>query len=319
MFFINKITFPRGIWLLLFLVMVISACSKTDFPELKDNKIGFDPATEKEEVNRILQVKGAFMAESALPAKSNPINLNGFNFQVPDPYIIHIWPKGEGNMDSIEIGNELMAYIPVKIKQVDFGQYFKTTNIFMKVTGASGHWKIPVSPESLPGEEYFTISVPSLVREGSFEISLCAELVCVFPGYESIRVFTDTVNALLNIRPPLQCGSIVRGSSGLSIRKLDFGNSGSGKVNVRFITGGIPDRFDIRINGKYVLSSCPSLLKEGTYPQCSENTCFVITGNEWRDFEFDYNSEEGTFADVLIMGYCEDRRTGWSLQVNCPK
>jgi hypothetical protein len=55
MFWLRKIAFPKGTWLFLFFALVISACSKTDFPELKDNQIGFDPATEKEEVNRILK------------------------------------------------------------------------------------------------------------------------------------------------------------------------------------------------------------------------------------------------------------------------
>jgi hypothetical protein len=298
--------------------LLVSSCSKTDFPELKDNGTGFDPATEKDQVNRVLQVRGSYFDNLPLPAKSEAIQLNSFTFRIPRPYIIHDWRDSINKLDSVEIGNEMQAFIPIKISEVEFGQYFKPINIFMKVSGANGYWKIPYSSDSSNAGGYFTIVVPSLVREGSFTLTLSAELQCVLPGYNSIKVFTDSVNLFLNVRPAVGCGSIISGTSGLSIRKIDFGAKAKrGKVRLSFVTGTIPDRFDLRINGRYVASSCPSMPKSGHFPLCSEYPCFIFTG--MTNYEFEYNPADGRFGEVFVMGWCQDPRTIWYLTIGCPE
>ena len=321
MFWLRKIAFPKGTWLFLFFALVISACSKTDFPELKDNQIGFDPATEKEEVNRILQVpNGTYWPEKPLPSKSGPITISSLTYRVSQPYIIHLWPPDSNRVDSIEIGNELNAFIPIKFTQVEYGQYFKPVNAYLKVSGASGHWKLPIQNDASNQSGSISLAVPALVREGDLKITICTELACVFPGYDTIRVFTDTVNALLVVRPPIPCGSIIKGKFGLSIRKFDFGEyKEPGKVKVRFQTGGIPDRLDVRYGGQYVVSTCSSKPDENSFPNCAGTDCWPITNESWKEFEFEYSPSKGRFAEFYILGSCTELRTIWFLDVSCPK
>lgn len=300
--------------------LLVSSCSKTDFPELKDNGTGFDPATEKEQVNRILQIQGTFQANTQLPLESKPLTINSFTFRVPKPYILHLWPSSAEKTDSIEIGNEMKTFIPVKFSDVEFGQYFNPVNVYLKVTGATGLWKLPVQRDVSNKSGSITLSVPALVREGVLKITLCAELACVYPGYESIRVFTDTVNAQLVVRPPIPCGTTIRGKYGFSVCKFDFGNTTKeGIVKVRFQTGGIPDRLDVLHGGRYVISTCQTLPDPGSFPTCQGSNCWPITNQDWKEMDFLYKPSNGRFAEFYILTWCNDFTTEWILDVSCPK
>ena len=306
-------------YLPLLLLFLVTACSKTD-SLLQDNRSGFNPATEKEEVNRILQMRGSYLENTALPSRSAPINISGFTFRPPSLFLMRQW-NDPGKMDTVEIGNETRAFIPIKFSDVEFGQYFKPVNVYLKVSGAKGRWKVPFEPDISQVAGSVSLAVPALVREGEFKISLCAELACIFPGYDSIRVFTDTVNALLTVRAPIPCGfDSLYGRSGLTIRKVDFGeNTKAGKVKVRFKTFGIPDRLEVRYGGEFVISTCPVLPVNTSYPRCNENGCWPITYEEWWDYEFQYDPARGRFAEFLVLGWCPDKKTGWRIQVSCPR
>ena len=110
-------------YLPLLLLFLVTACSKTD-SLLQDNRSGFNPATEKEEVNRILQMRGSYLENTALPSRSAPISISGFTFRPPSLFLMRQW-SDPGKMDTVEIGNETRAFIPIKFSDVEFGQYFK--------------------------------------------------------------------------------------------------------------------------------------------------------------------------------------------------
>jgi hypothetical protein len=329
MFFINKITFPTGIWLFLFLAWVISACSKTEFPELKDNQIGFNPATEKEEVNRILQVKGTYLADSAFPAKSGTITIvyQGIPFSYNGSQLF-LFRKGV--QDTIEVGNESNAFIPLRLSKVDKGDFFTPKFAYLKVTGAKGLWKIPVEPDpseptlDISSDGFCNLAVPALVREGDIKISICVASQCNFPGYTSIMVYSDTINALLSVRKPIPCGSdTIKGRAGLTIRKIDFGeNALKGTVRIRFKSFGIPDRLDVRFRQQYVVSTCNEKPDAANFPSCKPDGCFKTTGvsgQQWFDYSFPFDPANGRYAEVLVRGSCDDPRTLWELQVFCPE
>jgi hypothetical protein len=296
-------------------ISLLASCSKSD-SVLNENLIGFSPEKDKENVNRILQIRGTYRTNQNLPRKSSPITIGPFTFNPSEPYIIRQRPKTEN--DTIEIGNETQAFIPIKFTNVDYGQYFKPVTVYFKVTGAKGVWKIPFERDISQIAGSISLAVPALVREGGFRVTLCAELACIFPGYDTIRVVTDTVNAFLSVRPPIPCNTTYTGGAGLTIRKFSLGEK-AGKVKVRFITYAVNDRLEIRHGGKYVVSSCPTIPDNASYPRCSDDNCFIITNKDWREFFFDFDPRNGPFVEVIVLGWCGNTITGWSVNVGCPE
>jgi hypothetical protein len=305
-----------------YLYVVISglflvACSKSEDPVLKTTRTGFNPEENKEAVNRILQIKGFLEENRNFPKKSDPVSLSGFTYFPPKPFIIReIPPSG---LDSIEIGNEINAFIPIRFTTTEFSNFFKPTRVFLRVSGAKSLWTVPFSPDQSLVDGSVPVIIPGLVNEGNIKMTLCAELACIFPGYENLRVVTDTVNFHLIVRPALRCNSLINGSNGIFIRKMDLG-SAPGRVKVRFQTDGVPDRFDLKINGKYVLSSCPVLPGPTTIPGCKDPSCFIIIENQgWKEYQFNYIPSEGPFLEIFAVGWCAAENTGWNLQIGCPE
>jgi len=296
-------------------ISLLASCSKSD-SVLNENLIGFSPEKDKENVNRILQIRGTYRTNQNLPRKSAPIKIGPFTYNPSEPYIIRQRPKTEN--DTIEIGNETQAFIPIKLTNVDYGQYFKPVTVYFKVTGAHGVWKIPFERDISQIAGSISLAVPALVREGGFRVTLCTELACVFPGYDSIRVMTDTVNAFLSVRPPLACNTTYLGGAGLTIRKVYLGDI-AGKVKVEFTTGGINDRMEIRHGGKYVVSTCPTIPDNSSYPRCSEDYCFVLTGAVPNKYEFNFDPSKGPFVEVIVLGWCGSLDTIWEVNVGCPE
>jgi hypothetical protein len=68
-----------------------------------------------------------------------------------------------------------------------------------------------------------------------------------------------------------------------------------------------------------VVSTCPSIPDNSSYPRCSEENCFIITGKEWREFVFDFDPKNGPFVEVIVLGWCGNADTGWSVNVGCPE
>jgi len=92
--------------LLAFCILAISllaSCSKSD-SVLNENLIGFSPEKDKENVNRILQIRGTYRTNQNLPRKSAPIKIGPFTYNPSEPYIIRQRPKTEN--DTIEIGED---------------------------------------------------------------------------------------------------------------------------------------------------------------------------------------------------------------------
>lgn len=321
---------PVKVFLLIASGLLLLSCSKSEDPVLKDVQPGFDPAIHKEETNRVLQLKGSYKTYTSLPSKSLPRTISAFGFsEIVDPpevYFRENW-MNPGIMDTIEIGNETVAQIPVNFTDfpnTNLTSWFRLINIYFKVTGSTGRWKIPVPNNSLQvgGPGLISLTVPSLVREGNFKITICAELACNLPGYDTLRIFTDTMNALLAVRPPIKCGGdSITGGAGLTVWKLDFGpDAKAGKVKIRFKTFGFADRLEVRFGNKFVVSSCKTGLPDPFYvPKCSDQECWDITGYNWKNYEFDFDPAYGRYAECLVYGWCGNLETLWQLSVSCPQ
>jgi hypothetical protein len=78
-----------------------------------------------------------------------------------------------------------------------------------------------------------------------------------------------------------------------------------GKVLLKLSTGAVGDRMDVRFGGRYILSTCGSLLRPSQYPKCSSPAeCFPTTGAyQFRDYTFDYDPAVSKFVEVYTLGF----------------
>jgi len=276
----------------------IASCKKGD-ADLLSTEIGIDPNTNKEGLNRAIQLKGHYV-EDTMPSatKSGPIL---FSLRA-----IH---------DTIEIGDETNAIIPLSIPDQGI---FKLCGMNLKVAGAKGYWKVPARNDGASSDYAVELVVPRLVKEGGFRVLLCAELCYSFGG-NSLNVVTDTIPVYLNVRPSLNCGDTIRGFSGLTIRKFKMENR-KGKVKIQLASGGTPDRMDVYLGGKRILSTCPASVTG--FPKCNTPPeCYRATGQNTRfeDYFFDYDPKDGEFVELLMTGWCTDPKTSWIVRMGCPQ
>jgi len=281
----------NSLWILL---IVLISCKKGTV-EMQSTEIGIDPIGNINALNRALQLKGHF-EEGPFPTQT-----------VNSPVQIHI----VATRDTIEIGDETKAFIPVSIPDQGF---LKLCGMYMKVAGASGYWKVATVNDSVSSDYFVEVTIPKLVRSGTIRITVCSQLC-----FNNQSIVTDTASIILNVRPPLPCGSAINGQAGLYIRKFDLGAK-KGKVKFQFLTGTIGDRLDVKYDGNYVLSTCESVPGKGKYPKCSDPaSCFIITGEHTQTFQIDYDPEKSRFIEVYVMGYCDLPQTIWELKVGCPE
>ena len=76
MFWLGKIIKSNLAIFLIATGAFLASCSKSEDPILKENLIGFDPAVQKEEINRILQLKGSYPENTPFPSKSSAIGVS---------------------------------------------------------------------------------------------------------------------------------------------------------------------------------------------------------------------------------------------------
>lgn len=279
------------LWILL---IVLFSCKKGTV-EMESTEIGIDPIGNINALNRALQLKGHF-EEGAFPTQTvgSPVQIN------------IVAPR-----DTIEIGDETKAFIPVSIPNQGF---LKLCGMYMKVAGATGYWKVAAVNDSLSSDYFMEVTIPKLVRSGTVRITVCSQLC-----FSNQSIVTDTASIILNVRPPLPCGSKINGEAGLYIRKFDLGAK-KGKVKLQFKTGTIGDRLDVKYNGVYVMSTCETVPGKGKYPKCSDPaSCFIITGEVTKTFLIDYDPAKSRFIEVYVMGFCDLPKTRWDLNVGCPE
>jgi hypothetical protein len=280
-----------SLWVVCFCLFM--ACKK-EGTELESNSIGIS-STELEAVNRSIQWKGHYLGtDMPLQTDTGPLLANLLAVR-----------------DTIEIGEELPCFIPLSIPDQGF---LKLCGMYARVKGAKGVWKVMASNDSVSSDYFVELSVPAFVQAGVLEIELCAQL-CI----SNRTIYTNTVSAYLNVRPALQCGDTLNGSVGLTIRKFNLGPK-KGRVKVSISTGNLGDRMDIKFGGKYVLSTC-TLPKPGQFPKCnSPAECFLRTGNDrYNTYYFDYDPAVSSFAEVYMLGFCNQNRTLWQIILGCPE
>jgi hypothetical protein len=294
-------------WLLVFLLFTFFFSCKKGEIELDNTAIGVDPNVNIEMVNQLLQMEGK-MVEGDLPAKTAAFGGIYYPIQVTNNDTI---------LDTILTNYDLPVYIPFSIPNKGL---YKIQNLQFKLAGTNYYWKVP-SPDTTTGSEFaFSFIIPRLVKSTNFRIDFNAKLLASALGRKDSCI-TDSGSVFLKVANIRECGDTIIGSAGISQFRYHLKENGkAGPTNIMFAPGRLPDRIDVKYNGKYVASSCPSPIKDWQFPKCSGNDfCFFPNQEQFRAFTFDYDPAKSTYVDIFITGWCADSRTLWKLWVPCPK
>lgn len=291
-----KRNFLLFLTVLLVSFLTLSSCEKAGIT-MESSDIGIDPELNPDGFNRVLQTKGHFFEEEDLPAAT------------PGPGLVV--SQTQRSIESPE-GEDI--FLPFTVKDIGLA---KVCGVNIKVANASGYWNIPVTTNQ--GNSYFIeLSIPRMVKQGEFTFVYNVE-IC----YNGNVYVSDTINTNISYLPELQCGDTLSGVIGLQLRKYNLGNK-AGKVMVKFGTGKIGDRLDIR-QGKNYIFSTGTLLAPGKYPTCGMNGFVVSNPNandkylKYLDYTFDYDPSKGTSVVVMGYGHCEYSDTAWKLILLCPE
>jgi hypothetical protein len=283
-------------------------CKKGDI-DLKSTEIGIDPAVNIDMVNQLLQLEGT-LVDGDLPASKK-----GFTGQI---YPIRL-RDGTLKADSIFYGYDDSLFVTFKI--LSMPGVYKIRSLQFKLQGAKAYWKVPVINDN-SGEYAFTFSIPRLIKQSDLRLDFNAE-VFASQGTRRDSAVTDSATVYLKVPKPLPCnGPEIIGNNGLFQRQVKLGNV-PGKVKLLFLTGGVGDRLDVRYNGQYIISTCPSLLSPWQFPKCnSPAECFVRTREGdvdlYKEYSFEYDPAKSKTMDIMVTGYCTDLFTYWKLKIQCP-
>lgn len=265
---------------------------------MEDNLIGISPELNPDGFNRAIQCRGHFFDSEDLPVTT------------PGASLGIVVAQTQRQIESPEGEN---IFLPFTIANIGLA---KVCGVNLKVSDASGYWNIPVINNQ--GNNYFIeLGIPKMVREGQFRFTYNVE-IC----YNGSVYVSDTVNTDISFLPELQCGDTLTGLVGLQVRKFNLGDQ-KGIVKVKFGTGVIGDRLDIRQGKKYIFST-GTLLAEGKYPSCGMNG-FVVSNQpndskvKFLEYQFDYDPAKGKSVVVFGYGHCEYSDTSWKLILECPQ
>jgi hypothetical protein len=309
------------IWILS-LVIVLSACKK-DYDELPDSLIGIDPVKEKTTLNKLLMLEGSFRENGIFPRKTGITPLGATSISnYPDTVSAGV---GEPIIIQFNLSNPIPP------------AFAKLCSLYIKVSGSQGYWSAKWDTANTRGNEFaFQLRVPfGLVRAKSFKLTYAIDIRAfrAIPGSNDTIFITDTVNTFVNLVPGANCGDTLRlPSMRLSIRKWNLGDR-KGRVKVGFLStfsnANAPDRFDIKYNNRYVVSTAPTLLPPSQIPRCKgtgvDNEEGFIFTNGWMqkpEWEFDYDPAISREVIVYGLGNCyigSAATGGYSITLSCPQ
>jgi len=309
--------FKKYIFVFLIGVPMFWACKKSE--DLTSPTIlGLDPTNNKDGLNKVLQMEGHFYDEEI------PKRRLALDSVIQDSLDKNFPVLTLGGLQRfVELAEGVSLFLPFQLFQNGLPfilpSGFKICNGYLKVNSSSGHWKVPVKVDANGKDFFIDVIIPKFVREGKFSLNYSAEICGKFQG-RSFNFITDTTTTNIDVLPKIPCGDTITGSYGLTIRKYLLGDK-KGKVKVSFRTHEIGDRFDLKYNNKYLLST-GTILSEGRYPRCitpnGPSQGFIITNNTFKDYFFDYDPKISKELTFYALGSCNDARTSWDITISCP-
>lgn len=264
--------------LCLFSGILFNACVKDTTTDLN---YGIEPSTQKSLLCKSLRLIGN-NHNGAMPVGIG----TGFPITVSTP-------------TAIEISSGVLLLLPYTVSDPS-----KICKIYLQVEGADNYWETKLVLAPVSKRPYFSILIPKFVHNGTFNF--------IFSLADCNGNLSRTYSTKTIVSPVSDCTTSIEGAYGITIRAFDLGNK-AGSVCFAYDMFQIPDRLDIRYNGKWVASTGRLLDNTIVIPDCNISGGFVSgTGK----LCFNYDPNISRFAEVYISG-C-NVGTAWELRPNCP-
>jgi len=284
--------------------LILGGCSKATI-EIDDTDPRLDPAHDIEGVLKSLQLTSDFFDEDAPSPTDTSENRNW--------YIV-------GNQDS----SFVYEGVPVSLKFTVKGApaAYQVRQLYLEMPPTSGHWLIKQA-----GTATITFTIPSIVKAGKLNMLVSAKLVKFVGGVATDSFYTQKVRQVVYYLEPEGCSFELQGKNRQSMvyRKINLGDK-PGKITVRFLsmdsstTNKTSDRFDLKYNSAYILSSSSTKVPAAYFPSCAGLAAGALKRQGWKEFTYDYDPENGTKAEVFIQSNCSDTTRGisWQFKMECP-
>lgn len=264
---------------LIFACVAFFACNKEPLTELV---YGIDPATQKDLLCRSLRLDGENI-KGDMPAGIG----SGSAIVINHP-------------EAVEVSAGVLLFIPYQVNDPEL-----VCQLYLQVEGADNYWETALTIDSSSQQPYFEILIPKFVRDGNFNLVFS---VADCNGNVSPIYSTNTI-----VSPLSDCSSSISGSVGITVRAFDLGDK-PGRAGFSYEMYTIPDRLDIRYNGKWVASTGTLFNNSTLLPNCNGSSNGFVSGTG--TLEFDYDPSVSRFVEVYISG-C-NAGTEWVVQPVCP-
>jgi hypothetical protein len=289
------------------LLFLLFACKKNAV-ELDNSNPGFSIEKEPNAVLRSLQMSGIYFDQDLIVSDTS----KGRNWYIEN--VVDTTTAYEG------IPSTLRFTLKGKTAPFTFQNYI------VSLPTANGFWQVnPILFATPPG---FSLQIPSLVQPGLLKLQISAKLVKIEAGVRVDSFYTKSIEHVVNYSVPDACELSLAGKNkqGLTFRKVNLGNV-PGKLKISFLSmdssnGNLKsDRFDLRYNSAFVLSSASTTVLATYSPSCAGINTGAQKVQGWKEYTYDYDPKQGKEAELYIQSNCTDTTSGlsWQLKMECPK
>lgn len=277
----QKLTSALGTALsLALLLLAFHACQKEP---ITDFEYGIDPVTQKDLLCKSLRLLGE-NKDGAMPSGNNTSGA-----------VVVSHPQ------AVEISAGVLLFIPYFVNDTN-----RVCKIYLQVEGANNYWETRLTLDPTSRQPFFQILIPRFVQEGTFDI--------IFSLDDCNGNVSPIYNTRTLVRPITPCNTGISGNVGITVRSFDLGDKrGTARFNYNMYT--IPDRMDIRYNGKWVASTGNLFSDAVIIPDCNNLQGDFVSGTG--SLSFEYNPSVSRFAEVYVSG-CLDG-TAWDVFSVCPE
>ncbi len=272
----------------------IEGCKKVDL-ELESTELGIDPIQHPDVFVKLLQTRGRYY-DKPMP-QGGDTSFGFLPFDYPDV-----------------IDFQKTVEIPISFRIQNLNNLFTVDSVFFSIDGSFGHWAVPFTRSA--NVVTFRVLIPNTIRNGEF----CLQFKALIKAAGN-RFFTKPGKVCFINPPPVFCGDTLYGrvvvTPILSIRKMILSDK-KGPIIFNWGSGTNADRFDVKWNNKFVVSS-GTLLEPGQVPRCTSDG-FIITGfRRTKDYEWtEYDPSISREITIFCHKGCGDGSTEWRFIAKCP-
>lgn len=279
------------------------SCSKADL-ELDESTPNINPSIDREGTLRSLMIfRGIFFDADILPSDTT-FGRNWYLKTTTDTVTCY---------EGIPVDLQVTKVAPAP---------YILSQIYVELEGATGYWQL----DAVGGVGKINLAIPSLVKSGKIPLLVSGKLRKATVD-EVDSFYTEPVKILLDYKAPEVLPVSFSGKNGSPIfrRRLNLGSK-KGAITIRFLsmdsstTNKTSDRFDLKYNAKWVLSSARTKPLDNFVPSCTGLSSGAQRTQGFKEYKYDFDPDNGSIADLYIQGNCTDttKGTSWQIEITGP-